>query len=655
MLCYNNKERLRESLDSVVRLGDYMSVEVIVADNLSTDGSNEVLHEYAAQGKIRLLEMSGSRGYCRQQMLMQAEGSYLLSHMDCDDVFATKSLADFADSYRKNYDGLMIMTKRPTEEASNITIAPKELIENIGGWRDIQWGEDWDLWERAYEIGKYRFVPYPSVPLHEFIMVRRERQNEIRHKLSHRYLKYRDMLRIGRRPFQEGEHKSTLQRVAVALAFTSVTLKRSRLEPIECQDFDDMRELSPVRDAMSSTVATHDSSLASTHAADQVRGPENATRKLRILMIAGAFYPKIDGSVIAAGTLMNELVTMGHEVTLLTRGYDQLDYQKEWKGVSVERVEQHGFSLMARLLLVIDQTRMGAQLLKRKEFDVIHAHGFSSLLTAEMLRLFRHAPVIVTFHGLQRLWNRDWNFGSFWKFSLLLPAEGLLARRASLVIAQSNRLKTVLIHLYKIRPEMISVLPNPVDTSSFHFQPPPPQSRVVLFVGTIGTIYGPDLLVRAAKDVVARVPDAKFIFLGSGPAENTIRELARTLGVERSVSLLGRIENRAELEAYYAASRMLVVPFRGRGGYFLSLATLESLAVGRPAIVGYEMEETGGVITTNNEPITLAKQIIELLLLNDADYAKLAGEAKTAVERFSSAEVASEMEAAYIRLIQASK
>jgi len=259
MLCYNNKERLKESLDSVVGLSDYLHVEIIVTDNFSTDGSNQVLHEYATQGRIRLLEVGGSRGYCRQEMINQAEGSYILSHMDCDDVFSTKRLAEFVESYRKSYDGLMIMTKRPTEEASNITIAPRELIQNIGGWRDIQWGEDWDLWERAYEVGKYRFVPYPSPPLHKFIMVRRERQRGIRNKLSHRYLKYRDMLRIGRRPFQKGEHRSTLQRAALALASTSVALKRSRVEPIKYKDFDDMKVLSSSKNLVSPNTAAQNS------------------------------------------------------------------------------------------------------------------------------------------------------------------------------------------------------------------------------------------------------------------------------------------------------------------------------------------------------------------------------------------------------------
>jgi hypothetical protein len=179
--------------------------------------------------------------------------------MDCDDVFSTERLAEFVDWYRKCYDGLMTMTKKPTEEASNVTIAPRELIRKIGGWRDIQWGEDWDLWERAYEVGRYRFVPYPSPPLHKFIMVRRERQRGIRNKLSHRYLKYRDMLRIDRRPFQKAEHKSILQRAALALASTSVALKRSRLEPIKYKDFDDMKVLSSQESMVSRNTSAQNS------------------------------------------------------------------------------------------------------------------------------------------------------------------------------------------------------------------------------------------------------------------------------------------------------------------------------------------------------------------------------------------------------------
>jgi glycosyltransferase involved in cell wall biosynthesis len=370
--------------------------------------------------------------------------------------------------------------------------------------------------------------------------------------------------------------------------------------------------------------------------------------RLRILMISGAFYPKVDGSVMAVANIAEELARRGDEVTLLTRGYDSND-SASWNGIPVERVHQRGFSLGHRLWLAVDQTRRGVQLHRRKRFDVIHAHGFASLFSAAVIGLVGKVPVVVTFHGLQRLWSRQWNFRSHMIFAFLLPFEGTLARRATFVVAQSEKLKTVLIRLYGIRSEAVIVFPNPVDTRSFPFCEPS-QSRTVLFVGTIGAIYAPDILVRAARMVLQRVPDAKFVLVGTGPAEGTVKRLAEDESVASSVRLVGRVTSREELRRYYASSRMLVIPFRGQGGYILTLAALESMSVGRPVIIGYEVDQSVGVISTASEPLTLSKQIVEWLQLDDKAYSSLSRAARSIAEGCSSEVVARRLEETYCSL-----
>lgn len=374
-------------------------------------------------------------------------------------------------------------------------------------------------------------------------------------------------------------------------------------------------------------------------------------RKLRILIITGAFYPKIDGSVIAAGNLVDDLTKKGHQVTVLTRRYGRQEEADSWNGVPVERVSQRGFSIASRLLMVVDQVRRGSQLIKEGRFDAIHAHGFSSLLVAEVLRIFSKIPVVVTFHGLQRLWSRDWSLKWFVMFASLLPVEGALARRADLVVAQSARLKTVLMGLYKVDPSAIMVVPNPVDVSTFRFHPSEDRSKVVLFVGTIGTIYGPDLLVKASVEVLRHEPEAKFVFVGAGPAENYTGELAKSLGVDGSTQFVGRLTDRKRLEEYYARSRVLVIPFQGRGGYILSLAALEAMAVGRPVIIAYDFDETEGVIRTTNDPNRIAEKILEVLSLSDEEYARLSQVARSSMERLGGADVADRLEGIYLDLV----
>lgn len=364
-------------------------------------------------------------------------------------------------------------------------------------------------------------------------------------------------------------------------------------------------------------------------------------------MITGAFYPKIDGSVVASANLIRGLTNNGIKVTLLTRGYGDVKSVTTWEGVKVVRVRQHGFALFWRVILSINLIKEGIRLTKKEHFDVIHAHGFSALLAAEALRVFRTSPVVVTFHGLQRLWNRGWGVTWRLRFYSLLPFEGFMVRRAQMVIAQSTLLKRSLVLTYRLKPGTVSVLQNPVDIDNFRPSELPKPSKTVLFVGTLGKIYGPDLLIRASKIVLEEIPDATFVFVGKGPAENELLNLTKFLGVESAIKFVGQVTERSIMEHYYASSRVLAVPFRGTGGYFLNLSELEAMAVGRPVIVSHETDEIEGVFYTKNDPETLAHQIVSILKMEQSTYTKLGRAARDFAVSCSSERIASIMSSNY--------
>lgn len=378
--------------------------------------------------------------------------------------------------------------------------------------------------------------------------------------------------------------------------------------------------------------------------------PATAARVLKILTVSGAFYPKVDGSVVAVANLVRGLLMRGHSVTILTRGYSKVPQTPEWNGAQVERVYQRGFSIPFRFLFALGQFWQGRRLLRTNSFDVIHAHGFASLFAAELLHLSSRIPVVVTFHGLQRLWVIDRGLPSLLRFALMVPLEGILTRKANGVVAQSMKLKTVLVRLYRIDETLVHVVPNPVDVANFSFHPPNQKSKTVLFVGTFGRLYAPDLLVRAACQVVRTIPETRFTFVGQGPMMEYAVRLAKHLGVDDKVQFVGRVVDRRQLEAYYAAARMLVIPFRGRGGYILSLAALESMSVGRPVLLGYEADSTPGVIPMSNDPVAMANSITDLLNLDDQRYLALCMEARSSIDGLDSADVARKLEGVYLAL-----
>lgn len=239
MLCSNDGETVEASVKSVLALSSYRRVEVVVVDNMSTDGSLAILESFAARGQIKLIERNCSRGKGRQLGFEASSGDYVLGHMDCDDVFDAGGIDSLLATYHSSHEGMLLMTqKKSTPEASNITIAPRNLLEELGGWRDLNWGEDWDIWARSAALEKYTYLPYPiENPPHSNIKVRYGIYRGPISSFTMRRRKYADAIRSGRRMFKVGEHVSASQRLIYYLVKGSIMLRRNYLTPVPDPDF----------------------------------------------------------------------------------------------------------------------------------------------------------------------------------------------------------------------------------------------------------------------------------------------------------------------------------------------------------------------------------------------------------------------------------
>ena len=224
-LCITNRNSvgtIRQSLDSLLGQLDE-AYEVVVVDSISTDGSERVLREYQERGKLKLISQKCSRGVGRQLAFENSSGDYVFSHLDMDEIF-TPVLREFAKYYHEKCEGnLLVGIRKPGDWRQNTTLAPRLLIEELGGWRDLQYAEDWDLWSRAAKAGKYAWTVFPMLAGPKSAGDRYSRLG----KLRFRYGRYRDELRLGRRVFQDGESVTIAQRTMLLAAELSAPLHRS--------------------------------------------------------------------------------------------------------------------------------------------------------------------------------------------------------------------------------------------------------------------------------------------------------------------------------------------------------------------------------------------------------------------------------------------
>jgi len=88
-----------------------------------------------------------------------------------------------------------------------------------------------------------------------------------------------------------------------------------------------------------------------------------------------------------------------------------------------------------------------------------------------------------------------------------------------------------------------------------------PVDPTVLFVGELDERHGPDIIMKAAQDVLKKQPQVRFVFVGDGPLLWPLRVHTRYLQLEHAVRIVGHLAGKALYELIEAAD-IVCVPSR---------------------------------------------------------------------------------------------
>ncbi len=167
--------------------------------------------------------------------------------------------------------------------------------------------------------------------------------------------------------------------------------------------------------------------------------------------------------------------------------------------------------------------------------------------------------------------------------------EKRVLQAADRIIVLSEFTKQKLCQQYKLGANNISVVPGGVDLDRFHPAPDKPAIRrqldipwhkfVLLTVRNLVPRMGLDNLIRAVSIIAKKVPDILLILGGTGPLENSLKQLLKETGTETCIALPGFIPE-DELPAYYCMADAFILPTRELEGF--GLVTIEALASGLP-------------------------------------------------------------------------
>jgi glycosyltransferase involved in cell wall biosynthesis len=219
--------------------------------------------------------------------------------------------------------------------------------------------------------------------------------------------------------------------------------------------------------------------------------------------------------------------------------------------------------------------------------DIVHLMGHWSVLNALVYMALRRTqkPYVVCPAGALPIFGRSRWLKRIYNFvvgdRIICNAAGWIAVTASEFPHFEN---------YGIPSSNVTVIPNgvskedfpPVDIEAFRRARNLPDAPIILFMGRLNLIKGPDLLLRAFASIQERIPDYQLVF--AGPDEGmqfALIEMARQEGIARRVHFLGFVSGNGK-SASYQLARLLVVPSRQEA---MSIVALEAVISGTPVML----------------------------------------------------------------------
>jgi glycosyltransferase involved in cell wall biosynthesis len=172
---------------------------------------------------------------------------------------------------------------------------------------------------------------------------------------------------------------------------------------------------------------------------------------------------------------------------------------------------------------------------------------------------------------------------------------------------------------YGVDPASVTVVPNgmpeipPGDAGTFRRRYGIPDVPLLLFMGRLAPIKGPDLLLDAFQQCTGARPDWRLVL--AGPDDGMLTDLRRQVsanGLSDRVHFTGYLDDASKADALAAAS-LVVVPSRREA---MSIVVLEAASASRPVLVTDqcgipEVEESGGGWVVPATADALARGILD--------------------------------------------
>jgi len=242
-------------------------------------------------------------------------------------------------------------------------------------------------------------------------------------------------------------------------------------------------------------------------------------------------------------------------------------------------------------------------------YDLIHHHDWLTAFAAMKAKYSLGLPMVSTFH------STEYDRAGMWPNEYILGVEKQAMANADRVITVSRYMKKQLMERFGVGEAKIRVIYNAIRASDYkkHWEVKHGRERIVLFLGRLAEQKAPSQFLYAAKKVLEKEGNVRFVIAGTGDMLGHLINLAISLGISEHVTFIGYLPD--EQKRYvYAKSDVYVMPSMSEP---FGITALEAMASGTPVILSKTSgaaEVTPHVLTVDFWDINgMAEKIIALL------------------------------------------
>ena len=252
------------------------------------------------------------------------------------------------------------------------------------------------------------------------------------------------------------------------------------------------------------------------------------------------------------------------------------------------------------------------RIMRSGKFDIVHTHMFASNFLGRVAAIVAGVPIIVS--TVQLIAARE----KWWEILL----DRALQFKTAMMISSSEAVRRSFIKR-GIREDKIVTVYNGIDFSKFdsidrveardNIRRELGLDDGTFLVGTVARlrrVKGVEYLIEAAKHVVERVPDARFLIVGDGPRKAELEYKVKQLDLSSRSIFAG---TRGDVPAILSALDLFVLPSLSEA---LGIAVIEALLMRVPVVatnVGGvpEIVKSGetGLLVPPKDPIRLGEAI----------------------------------------------